>query len=302
MTHPMRSSIRAWVLYFALASPGVIAQMTVHNDEHLARDRPEAWAMNYVTASTLMTAFGEMPRLAPGKWSIAAELGLIARLSEAQQQVGFNGFKEEDLNKSPVFGRLRLALGLPAGWFAGFAYSPQLVIDGTRPRDLFALAVGRRLLEWRRWTVSMRAFGQHGAAEGDITCPSHLAGIADLQKNPSGCEAPSDDSIALNYYGADVIVAWRLEPWSLHADVGAVRTEPAVQVDARVFTLHDRSRLTARDVLPYVAVGVNRDIGTHWTLGAEVLYVPLTVRRDPGAAREQDPFTSLRVLARYRID
>lgn len=298
----MCSSIRPWLLYFALASPGVCAQMTVHNDEHLAADRPEAWAMNYVTSSTFMTAFGESPRLGAGQSSIAAELGHIPRVSEAQQRVGFNGFKEEDLNKSPVFGRLRLTLGLPAGWFAEFGYSPQLVINGTRPRDLIALAVGHRVLEWHRWTVSMRAFGQHGAAEGDITCPARLAGVPDLQKNPSGCKAASDDRIALNYYGADVTATWRFDPWSVYADVGAVRTEPVVQVDALVFALHDRSRLAARDVLPYLAVGASHDFGAHWTVGAEVLYVPLTVRRGPGLAREQDPFTGLRVQLRYRID
>lgn len=276
--------------------------MVVHNDEHLAADRPEAWAMNYVTASTFMTAFGEGPPLAPGQWSIAAELGLIPRLSDTQQRVAFNGFQDADLNKSPVFGRLRLTAALPAGWFAELGYSPELVINGSRPRDLFALAVGHRLFEWRRWAVSMRAFGQHGAAEGDITCPSPLADIADLQKNPSGCKAPSDDRIALNYYGADVTAAWHFEPWSLYADVGAVRTEPVVQVDALVFSLHDRSRLTARDVLPYVAVGASRDFGTHWTVGAEVLYVPLTVRRDSDRDREQDPFTSVRLLVRYRMN
>jgi len=298
----MRVSIRPWLLYFALISSGAGAQMVVHNDEHLAADRPEAWAMNYVTASTFMTAFGEGPPLAPGQWSIAAELGLIPRLSDTQQRVAFNGFQDADLNKSPVFGRLRLTAGLPAGWFAELGYSPELVINGSRPRDLFALAVGHRLFEWRRWAVSMRAFGQHGAAEGDITCPSPLADIADLQKNPSGCKAPSDDRIALNYYGADVTAAWHFEPWSLYADVGAVRTEPVVQVDALVFTLHDRSRLTARDVLPYVAVGASHDFGTHWTVGAEALYVPLAVRRDSNRDREQDPFTSVRLLVRYRMN
>jgi hypothetical protein len=298
----MRVSIQPWLLYFALISSGAGAQMIVHNDEHLAVDRPEAWAMNYVTASTFMTPFGANPQLALGQWSIAAELGLIPRLSDTQQRVGFNGFKDEDLNKSPVFGRLRLTLALPAGWFAELGYSPELVINGTRPRDLFALAVGHRLFEWRRWTVSMRAFGQHGAAEGDITCPSPLAGIADLQKNPSGCKAPSDDRIALNYYGADITAAWRFDPWSLYADVGAVRTEPVVQVDALVFSLHDRSRLTARDVLPYVAVGASHDFGTHWTVGGEVLYVPLTVRRDSDSGREQDPFTSVRLLVRYQMN
>lgn len=298
----MRCSIHPWLLSFALIGQAVGAQTIVHNDEYLAVDRPEAWAMNYVLASTFMTAFGETPHLTPGQWSIAAELGLIPRLNDTQRQVGFSGFKEEDLNKSPVFGRLRLSLALPAGWIAELGYSPPVVINGTRPRDLVALAIGHRLIERHGWTLSMRAFGQHGAAEGDITCPAQLAGILDRQKNPSGCEAASDDRIALNYYGIDATAGRRLGDWNWHASLGAVRTEPVVQVDALVFGLRDRSRLTARDVLPYLAAGANYDVDTHWTVGAEALYVPLTVRRDFDPARQHDPFTSLRLQLRYRSD
>ena len=79
--------------------------------------------MNYFAASSLMTSFGESPELRPGRWSVAAELGHIPRLSDAQRRVGFNGFKTEDLNKSPVFGRLRLWLGLPAGFYQGLERS-----------------------------------------------------------------------------------------------------------------------------------------------------------------------------------
>jgi hypothetical protein len=86
------------------------AQTIVHNDEHLASDRPEAWAMNYVAASTFMTAFGATPTLAAWRWGVVLDLGDIPRLSEAQQRVGFNGIKQEDLNKSPIFGRIRLIL------------------------------------------------------------------------------------------------------------------------------------------------------------------------------------------------
>ncbi|HEY5309653.1 MAG TPA: hypothetical protein VIK97_14165, partial [Casimicrobiaceae bacterium] len=46
-----------------LAATGVAAQLIVHNDEDLASDRPEAWAMNYMAASSLMTAFGQTPAL-----------------------------------------------------------------------------------------------------------------------------------------------------------------------------------------------------------------------------------------------
>src|SRR5487761_2483463 len=47
----------------ALCTASARAQTTVRNDEHLASSRSEAWAMNYVGASTLMTAFGETPAL-----------------------------------------------------------------------------------------------------------------------------------------------------------------------------------------------------------------------------------------------
>lgn len=298
----MRSSIYPWLLSFVLLGQSVCAQTVVGNDETLASDRPEAWAMKYVAASTFMTAFGESPELAPGHWNVALEAALIPRLSDAQRQVGFDGFKKEDLNKSPVFGRLRLSLGLPAGWVAEFGYTPPLAIKGTRPRDLVALAVGHRVIERDDWTLSMRAFGQHGAARGDITCPAKLAGISDPELNPSGCVAASHDQIALNYYGIDLTAGLRLGTWNWHAGLGVVRTDLAVQVDALVFDRRDRSLLVVRDVLPYLAIGASHKVDTRWSLGAEVLYVPLTVRRESAGPRENDPLTTLRLQLRYRID
>ena len=164
--------------------------------------------MNYVAASSLMTAFGETPVLAVWRWGVALDLGYIPRLSEAQQRVGFNGIKLEDLNRSPVFGRLRLILGLPGDFVAELGYTPPLSIDGTQPLDLVALSIGRRLFEHDSFTLSAQLFGQHGRAQGDITCPARLAGIADGQQNPFGCRAPSNDHIKLNYYGAELTSAW----------------------------------------------------------------------------------------------
>lgn len=298
----MRNSIHVWLLSFVLVGQSVCAQTVVRNNETLMSDRPEAWAMNYVVASTLMTAFGESPVLAPGRWIVALDLGLIPRLSATQQRVGFNGSKEEDLNKSPVFGRLRLSLGLPAGWVAELGYTPPVAINGTRPRDLVALAVGRRLIEGDNWTLSTRVFGQHGAAQGEITCAARLAGISDPAQNPYGCQAASNDQIALNYYGVDATTGWRLGDWDWHAGLGVVRTELAVQVDALVFAVRDRSYLVARGVMPYVAIGPSYQLDAHWSFGAEVLYVPLSVRRTLDGPRKSDPFTSLRLQLRYRYD
>jgi len=257
--------------------------------------------MNYFAAATLMTAFGETPALAPWRWSAALDLGHIPRLSEAQQRVGFNGLKFEDLNKSPVFGRMRLMMGLPGAWVAELGYTPPLSIHGAQPRDLFAIAIGRRVFESDTFTLSMRAFGQHGQTRGDITCPARLADVLDSQQNPYGCRAPSDDTLALNYYGAELTSGWTAGSWHAHAGAGAARTELTVQVDAFTFSFHDRSRLVARGVLPFATVGASRDVDQHWNLGAEVLYVPLRVRRGRDAERESDPLTSLRLQLSYRF-
>ena len=278
------------------------AQSTVRNDESLASDRPEAWAMNYVGATTLMTAFGQTPARAAWKWSVALDLGHVPRLTEAQQRVGLHGIKQEDLNKAPAFGRLRLIVGLPGNLVAELGYTPPVSIGGTQPLDLLALAIGRRVIEHDRYALSMRAFGQHGRAHGDITCPAKLADLADPRQNPFGCRAPSDDQIMLNYYGLDVTSSWATASWHAHASVGVVRTEFAVQVDAPTFDVRDRSRLAARGALPFAALGASRDLDAHWNLGGELLYVPLRVKRRPDAPRENDPLTSLRLQLRYRFD
>ena len=293
----------SWLLVALLSfSLGARAQSTVRNDESLASDRPEAWAMNYVGATTLMTAFGQTPARAAWKWSVALDLGHVPRLTEAQQRVGLHGIKQEDLNKAPAFGRLRLIVGLPGNLVAELGYTPPVSISGTQPLDLLAFAIGRRVIEHDRYALSMRAFGQHGRAHGDITCPAKLAGLADLRQNPFGCRAPSDDQIMLNYYGLDVTSSWATASWHAHASVGVVRTEFAVQVDALTFDVRDRSRLVVRGALPFAAVGASRDLDAHWNLGGEVLYVPLRVKRRPDAPSENDPLTSLRLQLRYRFD
>lgn len=279
-------------------APALGAAQTVLDDEEiLASDRPEAWAMNYVVASTTMTAFGATPGLGRGAWQLSADLGHIPRLSRRQQRVGFGGEKAEDLNKSPVFGRVRLGLGLGAGVVAELGYTPPVAIDGARPRDLVALAIGKRWWQDEAWSLSTRVFGQHGRAGGDITCPRDVAGPFDPQANPFGCVARSNDRIALNAYGADLTFAHDAA-WAWHATLGVLRTEPTVRVDARVFTVIDRSRLVARGVLPYVALGLGRDLAPGWRATAEWLHMPIDVRRTPGEV-ENDALDSLRLQLRW---
>lgn len=289
--------LRRAACLFLLALPPAAAQTVLDDEEILASDRPEAWAMNYVLASTTMTAFGATPVLARGNWEVSADLGHVPELSRAQQRVGFGGEKAEDLNKSPVFGRVRLGLGLGAGVVAELGWTPPVSIDGARPRDLVSLSFGRRWTHDDGWSLSARVFGQHGRATGDITCPRAVAGPFDPQTNPFGCVRRSNDRIALNAYGADLTWA-SAGDWAWHATLGVQRTEPRVRVDARVFTVIDRSRLVARGVLPYAAIGMGRALGPQWHAAAELLYVPIDVRRTPGEV-ENDALASLRLRLRW---
>ena len=289
-----------WCLFvLCLAALQARAQEVVRQDELLHSDRPEAWAMNRVAAASLLTAFGETPRLEPGQWALAAEAGSVPRLSENQRRVGFDGDKIEDLNKSPAFARLRAQLSLPAGWIVEFGYTPPVAINGARPHALLAAAIGRRLFERGAFSLSARAFGQHGAIDGDITCRRALAHVSDPQQNPYGCEAASDDRISVNDYGLDATAGWSAGAWHWHATGGVVRTELQAQVDALTFGFRDRSRLVANGVLRYAALGVRRDLGAHWSVATEVLHVPLDVRRAGDADVRGEPLTSWRLQLRY---
>jgi hypothetical protein len=272
----------------------------IHDDETLASDSPEAWAMNYMAATTFMTGSGDDALLAQGHWNIAFELGEIPRLDAAKRQVGLGGTKIEDLNKSPVFGRLRLSLGLPAGWVGELGYTPPLVINGLHAQGLLDAAIGHPVIRRDAWALSARIFGQHGAALGDITCPADIAGISDSGKNPYGCQAPSHDRVALNYYGADLTAGGVRGGWHWHVGAGIVRTELGVQLDALTFSFRDRSRLTANGIRRFFVIGASRDIGPHWTVGVEELHVPNPVRRTADDVVRNEPLNSFRIRLGFR--
>jgi hypothetical protein len=298
----MRKATRAWPLALLVLCHAAAAQTVVATDRNVAKDSPEGWAMRYFTGTTLLTSFGETARLAPWRWNVAADLGNIPQLSASQQRVVFGAFQDGDLNKSPIFGRLRAAVGLPYDWVAEVAYTPPLEIDGARPRNVFAGAIGRRIFDENAFTLSLRAVGQVGKVRGDITCPARVAGVTDPVLNPYGCQAPSSDAFNTDYWGGDATLGWNTGEWRWHASAGLVRTRLSVQVDALVFQLRDRSHLASDGMLRWFAIGTRYALDPHWSVAAEFLRVPLNVRRPPAFATEADPLNSVRVQLRYTID
>lgn len=281
---------------------GAAAQFVDDSRERYAFDSPEGWAMAWVTASTLMAAGGSTPSLAFGEVQVGADLASIPWLDEEQQRVGFGGFKDEDLNKSPAFGRLRGWVGLPAGFVFELGWTPPVRVDGAKPEDLFAVALGRRMWEGAGWDVSARVHGQIGRARGDITCPRGIAGSPDPIVNPFRCVEPSDDRIDLRYHALDATLGGAVAAHArAHLTLGVVRFEPRVQVNARSPTLISVPRLSTRGSAPYVAAGIAGDISDRWEIGVEAHWQPLDVRRDEDGAAEDDAFWSLRVSLRHRL-
>lgn len=300
--HPISGPARALAACLLTAfAPFAGAQFVDDSRERYAFDSPEGWAMGWVTASTVMAAGGATPSLAAGDVQIGVDLGSVPWLDEDQQRVGFGGFKDEDLNKSPVFGRLRGWLGLPAGLVFELAWTPPLRVDGARPEDLFAAALGRRLWEGTRSQLSARLHGQVGRARGDVTCPRDIAGSADPFVNPFRCIEASDDRIDLRYHALDATLGHDGPVGTqAHVTLGVVRFEPRARVNARSPTLRSVPRLSTRGSAPYLAAGITGNVAADWELGAEALWLPLEVRREAGGEAEEDAFWSLRISLRYR--
>lgn len=292
-----------FVLAGTLALP-VAAQTVIDRSENLDFDRPEAWAMAYMTAATLFSASGPARSTEPWSVSLGVEAGSIPRIPTEKRRVGFNGIKHEDLNKTPVFGRIRLSVGLPADFTFELGWTPPVTINGATPRGLFALALERPLFVGERWRSAVRVYHQQGSIRGDITCDRETASFEPVTpENPFGCLAPSDDRATLEYNGLELGAAWslaegRVEPF---AAASVTRAKPRVRVNAELLEGTDRSLLTTRGTLYTGSLGMVYRPAPEWELVTAVTYTPLTVRRPPERTRDRDDFWSIRLTLRREI-
>src|SRR5947208_4758005 len=129
-----------YALFWTLCSTALGQNLAHAAVEHLDSDRPEAWALNYYTSVALLAGLGTPHSRAFGSLELGFELDWIPELGKAERRVGFNGIKEEDVNKAPIFARPRLTLGLPWNFALTLSYLPPIRIFGVEP-NLFAFAV-----------------------------------------------------------------------------------------------------------------------------------------------------------------
>lgn len=283
----------------ASAARDVIEITEKHRSDH-----PEAWAMNYFTSVTLLSGLSVPHSRQTGEMEGGIEVGWIPELSPRQRTVGFSGTKPEDLNKAPVFFRPRLTVGMPAKFSLTLSYIPPVRVFGLKPH-LFTAAVERPLYESDPYTIGLRAYVQIGKTEGAITCSSDdVAFPPGHPENLYGCEEKSDDKATQRYAGLELSGAWKLErlggltPW---AAVAGNVLHPAVQVNALIYGVEDRTRLESTTVTISASGGVIYPVTDRVDFSVGLFYTPLAITRLPGTEDENDSLFNVRALLTYRF-
>jgi hypothetical protein len=290
-------------LISAAISPVLLAQAPESGYDFEAFDSPEGWAMAYTLASALNLGSGPVEHRGLFTWKIEAELASIPHLSKEQQRVGFGGFKPEDMNKSPVFGRARVSLALPAAVTAEFSWTPPLELDGAKPESLFGLALERELVSVGAWRLGGRLHAVRGHVSADVTCSRDVASYAPgSPSNLFGCSGPSVDRLRMNQQGAEVMLSRSLFDGRLQPFVAYARTHfrPFVEVEAPLFDSTHFWELQTSGSVDSLTLGARATITPVWQSSVAFSYTPLSVIRPRMDNRQHDNFWSLRVSVARR--
>ncbi len=285
-------------LVLAAALPAALAQDVLRDYEREAFDSPEGWAMAHTVSASLNLGAGPAASLSPWAWRVSAELGSIPHLSREEQRVGFGGYKLEDMNKSPVFGRGRLHVGLPAAITAELSWTPPLEINGGRPQHLFGLALERALWRGDDWTLGARLFAVRGDARGDTTCSRSVARQAPGSAgNLYGCRAPSDDTLRMDHEGAELMLSRRVGDgrWQPFVALAPTRMNPYVEIEALVFDSLDLSELESSGRVQTLSAGTLWQLSPQWQASIALSWTPLDVRRPPQFGSQSQDFWSVRL-------
>jgi len=296
---PCRGALVALFSCLALraAAPAVAS-------DHIDSKRPEAWAMFYFTSVSLFSGLGTPKSRELGEIEAGLELGTIPHLDEAERTVGFDGIKEEDLNKAPVFARGRLTIGLPWKMALILGYVPPVKVFGLRAH-LFAYGLERPIVERGPWTLGIRAYGQVGNVEGDFTCPEDAADKPPGSPgNPYGCEGKSKDKATQNYWGVELSGSCRLDklhgvtPW---VSLSGNYLDTRFQVKAQTFGFRDRQKLAADTGTVTFGLGLLYPLTEKLDLSVGMSFTPLWVVRPPSTSDQQDPLFNARSVVSYRF-
>jgi hypothetical protein len=263
--------------------------------------------MKYFSSASQMTALGPIVGRERGSIELAAEGSWVPTLSPQERFVGFDGFKQEDLNRTPVVGRLRATFGLGAKTAVTLGVVPPFELDDLKPR-LLSMGVERPFWEQGPWSAGLRLYVQVGRVEGSLTCTAEDAAAAPGSPgNLFGCRGPSDDEVELQHYALELVAARVLsERWTAHVGLSGIRHDLEFQVDALTFDIHDLTVLRSDGDTYALTAGATLQLGAKWQLGVEGFYAPLDRIESPVfSAGERnllhDHLFNARGILRYKI-
>ena len=288
-------------LLFALLSQAAFAQQRLDNRQDLDFDRPESWGMKWVTSVALLTSFGAPEDAEAGTFDLAFEAGWVPSLSKEERTIGFNGRKEEDMNKTSVFGRPRFVFGLPAKLTLTLSWLPPIEVAGVEA-NLVSASLGRPWFSNESWRVGSRLYAQFGTIEGDLTCSEDVVAAGnDPERNPFNCLEKSNDEVTQNYVGADITASYKLGDWEPHFGLSVNHMDLEFQVNSRYGNFEDHNLLVTDGITWAVTAGAGYQMTERIRVGGELFYTPLDVVRSEGASKENDGLFNFRVLASYRL-
>ncbi len=268
--------------------------------------RPEAWAMRYYAAVTLMHGNGIPSRqLGPGEYAMGMEAANIPHLSERKRTVGFYGTKEENLNKAPVLVRPLFHYGLFERTTVTASYVPPVKFFPRLRTHLIGLSVRHDVFMQGPWTGHIRMVGQWSEARGDFTVSADIAGDPDPARNPFGAEQPSNDTFTSLTGTLEAGIDYQLPTnrnTSVFMHAAYTRAKHRFQVDAHLADgFHDQARLSSSGGIWSFSGGARTDLTERTELSLMVVYVPLEVRRRPQLPQENNPLIHARLAVNVRL-
>ena len=276
----------AALMFFSRISAGV---------ERYDFDAPEGWAMTFMTSSA--QNLGQIPPQSVNisDISISAELSSIPHLTNEQQKVGLGGFKDEDLNKSPVFGRLRASLGLPWDINAEISWTPPFQINGSKPDDLWGAALSKPLFSNEKIGIGLRLFVLRGGVTASVTCSEDVIRFEVYSdENFVGCVGLSDDRLQMNHEGIEVFLSFNnssvILPW---ISLASSNIHSSVSIDAPLKAGRERSTIYSSGSIQTISIGFNYFFDDDWILNLSGSYTPLDVQRQNDSS-DNDDFWNLK--------
>ena len=266
-----------------------------YSDQNVDLDSPEGWAMAFMTASAQNLGQAPPHSVNVREISFSAELSSIPRLSREQQRIGFGGFKDEDLNKSPAFGRLRANVGLPWNVDAEISWTPPLKINNSKPDHLWGAALSKPLFDNERISVGLRLFLLRGGVIASVTCSEDTINFAPYTlQNTAGCIGLSDDKLQMDHEGVEVFLSFnnssKILPW---ISLASTNIDNSVEIDAPLEVGRERASVYSNGTIQTLSFGLNYDIRKNWSLNAASSYTPLDVQR-PNDSSDNDNFWNVR--------